>query len=172
MQGVLNALGINGLVLGLQIFGFVLLYLLLRRFLFGPVGAMLQSRQEEVESGLRAAEDARTEAARLRAEQDQIMAQAREEGRVMMQKIVQEVQTTRERLLAEAQAERQEIIERGRMLIETERRQTVAELRQEVSELAIEAASRAVREAMDTQAHKQVVDAFINSLETERPSLS
>jgi len=169
MQEVLKALGIKGPVILLQMIGFGVLYFLLRRYLFGPVGAMLQARRQEVEAGLKAAEEARAEAARLKQDREQILAQEREEGRALVQKAVQEAQAVRERLLAEAQGERQAMLERGREMIELERRQAVVELREEVSELALRAAARAIREAMDEDAHRQAIDAFISSIEAEAP---
>jgi len=167
MKELLDSLGIEGPVILLQIIGFGILYFLLRRFLFGPIGGMLHTRQQEVEAGLKAAEEARAEAARLTQDREQILAQAREEGRGLVRKAVQEAQATRERLLTEAQQEREAMLEKGRALIDLERRQAILELREEVSELALRAAARAIREAMDEAAHRQAIEAFISSLETQ-----
>jgi F-type H+-transporting ATPase subunit b len=166
MKEILDSLGIKGPVLIIQIAGFLILYLLLRRFLFGPVAGMLRARQEEVEAGLKAAEDARAEAVRLSQDKDQILAQAREEGRGVVQKAVQEAQKARARLLAEAQEERAALLARGRSMLEVERKQTVLELRQQVSDLALMAASRAISETLDEAAQRRVVDAFITGVES------
>jgi F-type H+-transporting ATPase subunit b len=165
MQQVLEALGIQPPVILLQIIGFGVLYFLLRRFLFGPVGDMLRSREMEVAAGLKAAEDARQEAERLQVDKDQIIAQARDEGRGLVQKSVKEAQAARERILAEAQQEKEVLLERGRSILEVERNQAVAQLRGEVSDLALRAAERAIRQATDDAAHRQAIDAFITSLE-------
>jgi F-type H+-transporting ATPase subunit b len=167
MQELLNTLGIKGPVILLQIVGFGVLYLLLRRFLFGPVGAMLEARRQEVEAGLKASEESRAEAGRLAQNREEILARARDEGRSLVQKAVKEAQEARERILSEAQTERQQILERGREMIDLERRQAVVNLREEVSELALRAASRAIREAMDEKAHRQAIETFISSLEAE-----
>jgi F-type H+-transporting ATPase subunit b len=163
MQQVLEALGIKGPVILLQIIGFLVLYFLLRRFLFGPVGDMLRSREAEIAEGLRAAEAARQEAERLNVDKDQIIAQARDEGRGLVQKSVKEAQAARERILAEAQQEKEGLLERGRAIIEVERNQAVAELREQVSDLALRAAEKAIRQATDDAAHRQAIDAFMTS---------
>jgi|WetSurMetagenome_2_1015567.scaffolds.fasta_scaffold399420_1 F-type H+-transporting ATPase subunit b len=165
MQQVLEALGIKGPVILLQIIGFLVLYFLLRRFLFGPVGAMLKAREQEVANGLQAAEAARQEAERLKVDKDQIIAEARDEGRGLVQKAVKEAQTARERILAEAQQEKEALLERGRAILEVERNSAVAELRGQVSDLALRAAEKAIRQATDDAAHRQAIDAFITSLE-------
>ena len=170
MQDLFDTLGIKGPVILLQMVGFGILYFLLRRYLFGPVRAMLKARQEEVEAGLRAAEQARAEAARLSQERESFLAQARDEGRALVQKAVQESQVVRERLLAEAQAEREQTLARGRAMIEVERRQAIAELRQEVGDLALQAAARAIGAAMDENAHRRAIDDFIAHVEIEATS--
>jgi F-type H+-transporting ATPase subunit b len=162
---VLKTLGIDFRVVLVQMFGFAILYLIVRRYLFPQIRAALDARQQEIAAGLKSAEDARAEAARLAQDRDQIIAQAREEGRAVVQKAVQEAQATRERMLAEAQVEREALVERGRTILEIERTQAVAALRNEVSDLALRAASRAIREAMDENAHRQAIDAFIASVE-------
>ena len=165
MQQVLEALGIKGPVILLQIVGFLVLYFLLRRFLFGPVGTMLKAREKEVAEGLQAAEAARQEAERLKLDKDKLISEARDEGRGLVQKAVKEAQNARERILAEAQQEKEELLVRGRAIIEVERNQAVVELREQVSDLALRAAEKAIRQATDDTAHRQAIDAFINSLE-------
>ena len=167
MQEMMDLLGLDGPVLLLQIVAFVVLYIFLRKFLFGPVGQMMESRREEIQSGLSSAEEAREEREQLRREKDKIMNEAREEGRSLMQKLAQEANAARERLLAEAQAEREATLERGREMIETERRRALEELRGEVADLALRAARRAVREATDEEAQRKAVDSFISKLEAE-----
>jgi len=120
---------------------------------------------EILQSGLQAAEAARQEAERLKVDKEQIIAQARDEGRGLVQKAVKEAQSARERILTEAQQEKEELLDRGRAIIEVERNQAVAELREQVSDLALRAAEKAIRQATDDAAHRQAIDAFITSLE-------
>ena len=46
----------------------LILYLLMRKFLFGPVTKMIESRQQEIEHNLAAAEDQRVQATGMRDE--------------------------------------------------------------------------------------------------------
>jgi F-type H+-transporting ATPase subunit b len=170
MSSLLNTLGINPGAIIVQAIGFVVLYIIVRTYLFPGIRAALDARQQEIAAGLKAAEDARVEAAKLTQDREQLLAQSREEGRALVQKAVQEAQTAREHLLAEAQQERDALLARGRQVLDVERKQAVLELRTEVSDLALKAASRAVGEAMDEQAHRRAIDAFIASLETESPA--
>jgi len=121
-------LGINGPFLLAQIINFVVLFLLLRRFLFPPLVKMLDQRRQRIAEGLAAADVARKEAegerARLmaqieaeRAEAQQrvaaasaqaervkadILAEARREAEAIKTKAVEEAEAEKQRILAEA----------------------------------------------------------------------
>jgi len=126
----LHAFGINWKLLLIQAVNFGLLLLLLQKFLFKPLFAMLEKRQQEISAGLRDAELAKSEVARVKNESDIIMRDARAEGGKLMdalhksgieeeRKIVREAQEKSARLLAEASQLATE--ERAHMLREGEK---------------------------------------------------
>src|SRR5439155_605246 len=59
---------------------FLLLFYLLRRFLWGPVLRTLQERATRIREGLAAAEAARTERQRIQQEADRLVADARRQA--------------------------------------------------------------------------------------------
>lgn len=152
-------------VLLLQIIGFFILLWLLRRYLFGPVQQMLKQREEEVAAGLRAAEEAQAARAGLRAEQEKLLAEAREEGRQQIQAAVREARAASDGINEEARTEARRLLERARGQIELEREQTLIALREEVADLALRAASQAILTHLDEATHRKVADDFIASLE-------
>ena len=58
----MEALGINLSVLITQLVSFTVLFLILRKLLFGPISSMLQSRSEKIKESLEAAEKVKNEA--------------------------------------------------------------------------------------------------------------
>jgi F-type H+-transporting ATPase subunit b len=160
-----DPLAIDPTVLVLQVVAFVILFLLLRRYLFRPLLAMMGKREEEIARALDDGERARQELARIGEEEAKALASAREEGRELVRQSVQEAEETRQRMLAEARQEAQEVRQRAQEAIALEREAAELELRQQVVELALLAASRAVLGRLDAQEHRQVVDDFISDLE-------
>jgi F-type H+-transporting ATPase subunit b len=165
MQQALTALGIDPKVLLLQIIAFALLYLVLRRYLFRPLLAVMALRTKEIADGLDAAQQSKTALAHVEEERDRLLAQAREEGREHVRQAVREADETRERLLAEAREEASRLRTRGHEAVEMERDQAMHEVRRTVVDLALLAASRAVLQRMDERAHRQAVEEFITNLE-------
>jgi F-type H+-transporting ATPase subunit b len=61
-----------------------------------------------------------------------------------------------------AQQEAQRIVETARQEAEAERAQAMAELRREVASLAVMAAERVISRSLDDQAHRQLVEQFLD----------
>jgi len=160
-----NLLRIDPAVLFLQAVAFVILFLVLRRYLFRPLLAMMERRQQEIAEALDAGERAKAELAVIGQERERVLAVAREEGRQQVRQAVQEGERAREQILQEAREEAQQTRQRARESIELEREEAMLQLRREVVDLALLAAWRAVLTSLDETTHRQAVDDFITSLE-------
>ena len=156
---------IDPAVLLLQIVGFVILYLLLRRFLFGPLLGVMDQREKEIEEGLERGEQAERRLGRIDEERRQVLAEAREEGREHVRQSVREGEQARERMLKDARGDVQQLHERARESLKLEREEAMLELRQQVVDLALLAARQAVLGRLDEEQHRRAIDDFIADLE-------
>jgi F-type H+-transporting ATPase subunit b len=167
---LLAALGIHWQTLLVQAVSFLVLFWLLKRFLFGPVGSILRARSQEIEAQLAAAHREREEAERLRQELEQRLEGIRDEARRQVQQAVHEGREERERILEQARADAEEFLARARSLIEHERRAALIELREQVADLAFLAASRSLPGVIDAATHRRAIDEFVRRLELEAPA--
>ena len=168
MAEAARALGLDPAVLALQAVAFIILFLVLRRYLFRPLLAVMAEREEEITAALAAGERAKAELSRIDEERSRVLAGAREEGRQQVRQAVQEGEQARERILAEAREEVQALRERARRGLALEREEAELALRRQVVDLALLAADRAVLQRLDPEAHRRAVDDFITSLEGQR----
>ena len=110
----------------------VVLYLLMRHFLFKPVTAMMEQRTKAIEDGLSQAEAAKQAAqaldqenearlAQVRGQADQIVAQAKLQGQREDDQIISSAQADAQAIRADAQAQ-----------MEAERRQMLQDAQQQV----------------------------------------
>jgi F-type H+-transporting ATPase subunit b len=164
---VLTTLGINLPDFLWHTANFIVLIFLLSRFLYKPVAAMLDERTRRIEDSLEAADRARAEVAQADREREELLASTRREiGELMAQ-----AQSTAERIQADArttaQQEAQRIVETARQEAEAERAQAMAELRREVAGRAVLAAERIIKRDLDEQAHRQLVDEFLDEQPTQ-----
>jgi F-type H+-transporting ATPase subunit b len=162
-----NVLQIEPAVLFLQVVAFVILFLVLRKYLFGPILGVMEQREKEVAEALDAGERARNTLARIEEERTRVLAEARNEGREAVQDSVREGEQARERILGEAREEARSVRQRARESAALEREEALLALRHQVVDLALLAANRAVLSELDEEKHRHVVDEFIARLEQE-----
>lgn len=148
---------------------FVLLYLLLRKYVFPVFEKSYAARVDAIEGGIQRAEDAQAQAqaaleqytaqlSEARAEAARIRDEAREQGKQIVDQLTAEARETAARITA-----------RGEEQLAAERQQVVAQLRGEIGRLAVELAERVVGESLaDEERQRRVVDRFLADLEAEQ----
>jgi F-type H+-transporting ATPase subunit b len=145
-----------------QLVNFIILLLILQRFLYKPVLNMLQQRQERIRESMDYAERVKKEAARAQEDYGKKIEESRHEAQAIIAQATQQAERSREGILAKAQEEAKEIKAKAITDVEYERKRVMAELRDQVADLAILAASRVLGKELDAKTHRQVVADFLN----------
>ena len=145
---------------------FLVVFAMLARVLMPRIQKTLQERTDAIEGGLKRAEDAQAEAARvLKRYQDQL-AEARHEASRLREEAKEQGAQIIAEMREQAQAEARRVTESAQAQLEAERQQAITSLRAEVGSLAVELASRIVGEALQDEARQQrTVDRFLAQLE-------
>ncbi|MEN6519581.1 MAG: F0F1 ATP synthase subunit B [Armatimonadota bacterium] len=161
---MLEQLGINPTVIVVNIIGFLLLVGLLKKFLYGPVTAMLDSRKQEIADTYDTAERERSNMEGLRQDYEKRLAGIEAEAKEKIQAAIKEAHGIRDEILADARTKSESILTKGEEELAREREKTVAELRADVADLVIGASSRLLEESLDDKAHRKLIDDFISSV--------
>jgi len=140
---------------------FVVFLVLMWQFAFKPVAAMLAERKQRIEQGLKDAEQARKD--RESAEQERLAAltEARREANDILARAQKVAQETRDADIAATREELDRMRTRASDEIDAEKQRALAELRSEVADLALQAAGRVVRESMNDQRQRRLVEEFL-----------
>lgn len=120
----------------------LVLYLLMRKFLFGPVNAILDSRAKAIEDGLSQARSQQEEAQQLRSQYEEKLAQSREEAGQIIAQARSQSDELYQRTLAEAQSEAKKLLEESQARSRRDRENMLRSVRQEVADLAVMAAKK------------------------------
>ncbi len=164
MAELFKELGINLHVIAAQIIGFILLWMLLSKFLFKPVIGLLDARKDEVKATYDAAEAERAKADEYRAEYEKRWAEVEAEARVRIQEAVKDGETSKAQIIAEARGRSEDILRRGQEQLDREREKTVAEMREEVVDIALSAASKLIGESMDDAKHRKLISEYVDKI--------
>lgn len=159
---VLKTLGIDGPTFLWHTINFIVLIVLLTKFLYKPVGDLLEERTRRIEESLAAAEQARAQVAQADRERDELLASARRERQELLIEAQQMAERLKSEARATAQVEADRIVETARQEAEAERAQAMAELKREVASLAVQAAERIISKSLDDQAHRKLVEDFLD----------
>lgn len=140
---------------------FIILFLLLRRYAFGPLLNVMQTRQEKVESELAEAEKNRKEAEALLAQQREEMENVRREAKGILERAQQTADQQAEDVMAQARKEAERVMSEAQREIEREKELAIAQLRDQVGTLSVMIASKIIEKELDEAAQKTLVDEFI-----------
>lgn len=138
---------------------FLILVFLLAKFAWKPILHMVETRNKSIEDALNSAEIARKEMAGLKAENEQIIKEARAEH----DKIIREAREMKEKIIAEsketAKQEADKIVAQARELIESEKLAAINELKNQVAVLSIDIAEKVLRnELSDKKKQSELIN--------------
>ncbi len=143
---------------------FVLLLIVLSRFAFKPILAAVEQRERSLQDAIDAAKRDREEAERVLAEHRAQLEKARGEA----QKLIADGRATADKLradlLEQTKAQQQDMLDRARRDIETEKNNAIAALRREAVDLAIAGASKVIERNLDSDANRKLVESFLGSV--------
>jgi F-type H+-transporting ATPase subunit b len=153
------------------VIAFFIVFGLLAKLILPRAQKMLEERTDQIEGGLKRAEDAQTEAARVLDQYRAQLAEARHEAARLREEAREQGAQIKAELRQQGEAERQRLVESANAQIEADRQQAVTSLRAEIGALSVELASRVVGESLETEARqRRVVDRFLDQLEEQSGS--
>ena len=158
MGEAFTALGINLPQLIAQIANFVVLLLILRFTLYKPVLNMLDQRRERIAEGLGAAEQARAEASDAQSRIQEQLDEARGQGQDIVANAQQVAARIQDEAREQSERDREAAAERARQEIQLERDRAISDLRAEFADITVTAAERVIRESLDDDAHRRIIE--------------
>jgi len=149
-----------------HVIAFLIVLWLLRRFAWDPVLRLLEERRNKIQGDLDNAAQERQEAAALAKEYEAHLRNIDAERREQIRQAVAEANATagriKQRAEEEARARRERAKDEVRM-IEDAAKET---LRRRTVDLAMLAAEKAIRERMDGEKHRELIEGFLDRLDT------
>ncbi|CAA9551600.1 MAG: hypothetical protein AVDCRST_MAG73-2858 [uncultured Thermomicrobiales bacterium] len=153
----MDALGINGWNLAIQLGAFIIFLYLLNRFALKPILRVLDQRREQVAESMAAAERMQAELQATAARNEQVLAEARREAQGIVVNAREVSEATLARAREEAGKQADEYLTRAGETLRQETETARQQLRQEVADLAVMAASRIVRKELDPASQSRLI---------------
>jgi F-type H+-transporting ATPase subunit b len=162
----LYKLGLNLGYLLVQIASFIILFIVLRAWVYQPVKRLLDKRREAIAQGL---EDARIAAeARANAEKDaaKIIAETQAKANQIIHEATERAEIAGREVRAAADAEASKAREAALAEVDHERERILSDLRGQVAALAITAAQKLIGEALDEKRQHALINEFFSGIKS------
>ena len=143
----------------------LILFVLLRIFLFKPINKMRDERTRTIQDNLDSAEKAKAEAEELRQQYEDSISEAKEKANEIIVKAHEDAENERTAIIRKSQEEAEKIVADADNTIENERKRVLRQAQSEIADLAIEAASKIIGENVDDEKNRRLVDKFLSEEE-------
>jgi len=152
-----------------QTINFFILLFILKKFLFVPLGEVVEERRRQLGRIRIAAEEEHRTALSLKETYEEHLSNIEEEIYEIKQNAIRDANREKDEIIEEARKKANEIIEQGEMEIFMERQTAWARIREEVVQLTLMAAEKVVEESLDTEMHHRLIQNTIERLEQNLP---
>jgi len=163
MGAIADTLGLNWPGLIWHAINFLVLFLLLRQFLFKPVVGMLDARAQRVRESMTQAEQARRAAEQAEADRQALLAETRREAEQIRARADEQAK----RILADADARAKERQQAAEAQAEASARQieerVMSQVRVQLADLVVTAVERVTRGALDANSQRGLVQQFLTT---------
>jgi len=147
-----------------QIVSFVLLIILLARFVKKPLASFLSHRQEEIQSALGQSARKKEEAGAHLAEWQKKVDSLNQEVKGLHQRIRDEGEAERKKIVNRAQEESERIHQQTGVIAEQELVKARAALKREMVDLSVELAEKLLKDTMKPQDQERLIQEYIGKV--------
>lgn len=152
----------------LQLIATVVLFFILRHFLYKPVSKFMNERKEGIQSDIDDAKALKSEAIELKSEYELKINEAKAEGQKIIEDSRKRGEEIKQDIVNEARVEANSIMEKARVEIEREKEKALEEIKLQAGEMAILIASKVIDKNLDMNLQKDMIDKFVDEVGVDK----
>lgn len=144
---------------------FVLVAVLLKKFAWKPILGMLDERENKIADSIASAERAQQEMANLKADNERLLNEAREERSALLKEANDMKNKIIEDARQEAKKQASKMIQDAKLQINNEKNAALTEVKNEIGNLAVEVAEKILKQELSNEdVQKNYVNELTNSI--------
>lgn len=161
---ILKTFGFDPVMLVAQIVNFLIIFYLLKRFLYKPVFEMLKKRQDTISDSLKQAEEIKNTLEKTIEEEKKILLKAQDEGKKIIDEAkLQAIQTAKE-IEENTKKQTGKMLIEAKQQIEYESKEIEREIAEKVSILASEMLTKSLEGVLDAKQQKQILEKSLKQI--------
>ena len=160
----LEVISINLWQILISLANLVILFLIIKKFLFKPVKKMLAERKAALDQQYAAAEQAERKALADRDAWEQKLKNADAEANAVMQEATAKAQKRGDRIVSDAREKADGIVRQAQAAAELERKKAEDGMKREIVDVSAVLTEKMLGREINTQDHRAMIDSFIEGL--------
>ena len=160
----LDIISINIWHIVISLCNLLILFLMLKKFLYQPVKKVLADRQAAIESRYDEADKAKSEALQSKAEWEERMAAADEEAAGIVSSAVESANRQSSAILGETKEKADRMMNRARAEADAERRKAEDDIKDRIADVSAAIAGKLLEREISSADHSDLIDSFISEI--------
>ena len=142
----------------------LLLFLIIKKFLFKPVMSVLEKRKQEIDGQYAEANAAIDEANLSKKQWEEKLAAAEDEAEAIIQTAAENAKYRGDKLIEDAQKRAESIVRVAESEAELERKKATDSMKQEIVEVSGALAEKLLERELNREDHKAIIESFIEEI--------
>ncbi len=163
----LDIISVNVWQILISLCNLLIMFLILKKFLFKPVKKMLAERQAAIDEQYDAAAQDKERAAADRAEWEQKMTDAKQQADDMVKTATAAAERRGDQIVAAAEEKAERIVRQAQAQAELERQQAQAAVKQEIVDVSALLAEKMLQREIKAADHRTLIDSFIDGIDND-----
>ena len=154
---IIKNFGVDPILLGAQVINFLIIFFILKKFLYKPVLDVLKKRQITIKDGLKQAEDARIKLEKVVIDEKNILRQAQLQSKKIIEDAKYESIKTSKRMNDDAKKQTEKILKDAKDQITRESHEAEKRLAINTTNIAVSILEKALSDFFSTREQKEIV---------------
>ena len=160
----LDVISINLWQILISLCNLLLLFLIIKKFLYKPVKRILQERQSALEEQYASAEEAKKQAEESRVSWEEKLQGAQAEADTLLQKETERARRRSSQIVSEAREKADTIVREAETQAALEHKKVQADIKKEIVDVSALLAEKMLRREIQQEDHRDIIDSVISEI--------
>lgn len=160
----LDVISINLWQILISLCNLLLLFLIIKKFLYKPIKRVLQERQSALEEQYASAEEAKKQAEESRVSWEEKLQGAQAEADTLLQKETERARRRSSQIVSEAREKADTIVREAETQAALEHKKVQADIKKEIVDVSALLAEKMLRREIQQEDHRDIIDSVISEI--------
>jgi len=161
---IAKSFGLDPFLFGAQVINFLIIFYLLKRFLYKPVLTILKKREDTIKEGLKQAEEAKLLYEKTVEKEKDILRKAKDEAKIMIDEAKNQSLELSQKIQEDTKKQAEKILANAQNQITLETKEAEKRLTVKITELSLDFLKNSLKEMFSESQQKEVLEKALKQI--------